>query len=80
LANCPLIVALGAAYVPVRGEALGFLVEDRIVGMPDWLTQERYDIYTRIAHSDAEAWRDPVRQKEMLRAMMQTLLASGASW
>ena len=75
MTNCPLIVALGAAYVPTKGEALGYLVEDRIVGMPDWLTQERYDIYARIAHSDAEAWRDPVRQKEMLRAMMQTLLA-----
>jgi len=75
MTNCPLIVALGAAYVPTKGEALGYLVEDRIVGMPDWLTQERYDVYARIAHSDAEAWRDPVRQKEMLRAMMQTLLA-----
>jgi uncharacterized protein (TIGR03435 family) len=75
MTNCPLNVAVGAAYVPTRGEALGYLVEDRIVGMPDWLTQERYDIYARIAHSDAEAWRDPARQKEMLRAMMQTLLA-----
>ena len=75
MTNCPLIVAVGTAYVPTRGEALGFLVEDRIVGMPDWLTQERYDIYARITHSDAEAWRDPVRRKEMLRAMLQTLLA-----
>src|SRR5665213_273854 len=50
MTNCPLIVALGAAYVPSKGEALGSLVEDRIVGMPDWLTRERYDIYARIAH------------------------------
>ncbi len=75
MTNCPLIVALGAAYVPTSGEALGYLVEDRIVGMPDWLTQERYNIDARIAHSDAEAWREPVRRKEMLHAMMQTLLA-----
>ena len=43
-------MALDAAYFPAEGEVLGFLVEDRIVGMPDWLTQERYDIYARIAH------------------------------
>jgi len=75
MTNCPLIVAVGAAYVPTTGEALGYLVQDRIVGMPNWLTQERYDIDARIADSDAEAWRDPVQRKEMLHAMMQTLLA-----
>src|SRR4051812_6841363 len=48
MTNCPLMVALGAAYVPTKGEALGYLVEDRIVGMPEWLTQERYDVYARI--------------------------------
>src|SRR3954471_23306392 len=46
--NCPLLVAVGAAYVPTTGEALGYLVEDRIAGMPDWLTQDRYDIDARI--------------------------------
>ena len=75
MTNCPLTVAVGAAYVPTTGEALGYLVEDRIVGLPKWLTEERYNIEARIADSDAEAWRDPVRRKEMLHAMMQTLLA-----
>lgn len=75
MTNCPLTVAVGAAYVPTTGEALGYLVEDRIAGVPNWLTQERYDIDARIADSDAEAWRRPVQRKEMLHAMMQTLLA-----
>jgi uncharacterized protein (TIGR03435 family) len=74
MTNCPLTVAVGAAYVPTTGEPLGYLVEDRIVGMPKWLSEERYNIDARIADSDAEAWRDPVQQKEMLHAMMQTLL------
>ncbi|MEO6802147.1 MAG: TIGR03435 family protein [Granulicella sp.] len=74
MTNCPLIVAVGAAYVPTTGEALGYLVEDRIVGMPNWLKQEQYNIDAKIASSDAVAWRDPVRRKEMLHAMMQTLL------
>ena len=50
------------------------------MGRPNWLTQERYNIDARVADSDAEAWRDPVQQKEMLHAMMQTLLADGASY
>lgn len=75
MTNCPLIVAVGAAYVPTTGDPLGYLVEDRIVGMPNWLRQERYNIDARIAESDAEAWQDPVQRKEMLHAMMQTLLA-----
>jgi len=77
ITNCPLIVALGTAYVPTTGEALGFVIGmgDRIVGMPDWMTSERYDIVARIGDADAEAWKDPARQKVMLRAMLQTLLA-----
>ena len=74
MTNCPMTMAVGAAYVPTTGELLGYLVEDRIVG-PSWLAQERYNIDARISESDAEAWRDPVRRKEMLHAMMQTLLA-----
>jgi uncharacterized protein (TIGR03435 family) len=75
MTNCPLTVAVGAAYVPTTGEALGYLVEDRIAGVPAWVTQERYNIDARIAQSDAAAWQDPARRKEMLHAMMQTLLA-----
>ncbi|WP_049781041.1 TIGR03435 family protein [Terriglobus saanensis] len=77
LTNCPLIVALGTAYVPMTGEALGFVIGmgDRIVGMPDWMKSEHYDIVARISDADAEAWKDPARQKVMLRAMLQTLLA-----
>jgi uncharacterized protein (TIGR03435 family) len=74
MTNCPLMMALVTAYVPTTGEALGFLVGDRIVGMPDWMRSERYDIDARISEADAEAWKNPVRQKEMLRAMLQTLL------
>jgi uncharacterized protein (TIGR03435 family) len=75
MTNCPLTVAIGAAYVPTTGEALGYLVENRIVGLPNWVTQERYNIDARIADSDAEAWLDPVQRKTMLHAMMQALLA-----
>jgi uncharacterized protein (TIGR03435 family) len=74
-ANCPLMVAVGAAYAPTTGEALGYLVENRIAGMPNWLTEERYAIDAGIADSDAEAWRDPVQRKQMLQTLLQTALA-----
>ncbi|MEO6816486.1 MAG: TIGR03435 family protein [Edaphobacter sp.] len=75
MTNCPLLVAVGVAYVPTTGNPLGYLVEDRIMGMPNSLAQDRYNIDARIGDSNAEAWRDPVQRKEMLHAMMQTLLA-----
>ncbi|HXC96860.1 MAG TPA: TIGR03435 family protein [Edaphobacter sp.] len=75
MTNCPLINAVGAAYVPTSGNPLDYLVQQRIVGMPKELSQERYNIEARIADSDAEAWRDPAQRRAMLHTMMQTLLA-----
>jgi uncharacterized protein (TIGR03435 family) len=75
LTNCPLMVALVTAYQPASGEPLGFAFNDRLVGMPDWTRQERFDIVARIGEQDAAAWQDPAKQKEMLHAMMRQLLA-----
>jgi len=75
MTNCPLLMAVGAAYVPTTGDPLAYLVQERILGMPPGLAPERYDIDARISDADAEAWRDPVRRTAMLHAMMQTLLA-----
>ncbi len=75
MTNCPLKMAVGTAYVPATGNVLGFIMEDRMAGIPDWMLQERYDIDARISDADVEAWKNPVRQKAMLRAMLQRLLA-----
>ena len=75
MTNCPLLMAVGAAYVPTSGDPLGYLVQERILGMPPALAQERYNVDARIAESDREAWRNPVQRTQMLHAMMQTLLA-----
>ena len=70
-------MVLGTAYVPSEGDPLGFVMGmgDRVEGMPDWMTAERYDITARISDEDREAWSDPARQRLMLRMMLQTLLA-----
>ena len=77
MTNCPLLMALGTAYVPTSGEALGFVIGmgDRVVGIPDWMISEKYDIVARISSADADAWKDSVQRRTMLRAMLQALLA-----
>ncbi len=73
--NCPLIAALMMAYVPADGSALGFATDGRVVGAPDWMKSERYDIDARVDPADMAAWQNPATQKEMLHSMMQSLLA-----
>jgi len=77
MTNCPLIMALIAAYVPANGNELEFfaLMNSRIMGAPDWLMSDRYDIDARIGESDRAAWQQPATRKAMLRTMLQTLLA-----
>jgi len=75
MTNCPLLMAVGAAYVPTVGNPLDYMVQQRIVGMPKELSEQRYDIEARISDSDAAAWRDPAQRNAMLHSMMQSLLA-----
>jgi len=75
MTNCPLLMAVGAAYVPTTGNPLDYMVQQRIVGMPKELSEERYNLDARISDSDAAAWRDPAQRNAMLHAMMKTLLA-----
>jgi uncharacterized protein (TIGR03435 family) len=73
--NCPLIAALVMAYVPADGNTLGFATYGRVVGDPDWMKADRYDIDARVDQADMAAWQNPATQKEMLHQMMQSLLA-----
>jgi uncharacterized protein (TIGR03435 family) len=75
MTNCPLIAALFMAYVPAKGGALGFSTDGRVLGAPDWMRSERYDIIARVDEADMAAWQNPGTQKEMLHAMMQSLFA-----
>jgi uncharacterized protein (TIGR03435 family) len=74
MTNCPLAIALLVAYSPASGVDFGLAMNDRIVGMPDWVMRDRYDIDARISEGDVERWKDPTLQKEMLRGMLQSLL------
>ena len=74
MANCPLIVALFMAYVPADGAFMGFSTDGRVVGAPDWMKSELYDIDARVDEGDMAAWQEPAKQKEMMDAMLQSLL------
>ena len=75
MTNCPLIAALFIASVPADGSAFGFSTDGRTVGAPDWMKSEKYDIVAKVDQADLAAWQDPASQREMLHAMMQSLLA-----
>lgn len=69
-----LFAALLTAYVPTTPDAMMYTTAT-LVGIPDWMRTELYDIDAKVAASDLAAWQDPVKQPPMLRAMMQALLA-----
>jgi uncharacterized protein (TIGR03435 family) len=75
MTNCPLFAALIMAYVPADGSALGFSTDGRVVGAPDWMKSEKYDIDARVDEADMATWQNPATQKEMLHQMLQSLLA-----
>jgi len=62
MTNCPLIAALFMAYVPADGSALGFSIDGRVVGAPDWMKSDRYDIDARIDQADIAAWQNAAMQ------------------
>jgi uncharacterized protein (TIGR03435 family) len=73
LANMPLFIPLLTAYVPSTGGA-AFFTQDRIVGMPSWVMQERYDITAKVGEEDMAEWQKPASQLAMLQAMLRAML------
>jgi uncharacterized protein (TIGR03435 family) len=71
--NVPLFIALLSAYEPTAGNGALF-TPDRIIGLPDWAQQDRYNIEAKVAQEDMAEWQKPSQQKAMLQAMLQALL------
>jgi uncharacterized protein (TIGR03435 family) len=47
---------------------------DQIVGLPDWVMHDRYDIDAKVGAEDLPEWQKPATQPAMLQAMLQSLL------
>jgi uncharacterized protein (TIGR03435 family) len=71
MVNMPLGRAILEAYVPQAGSAMYW----DLAGSPAWLNPNRYDIDARIAEADRVEWQKSGAQTQMLRAMLQTMLA-----
>lgn len=71
MVNMTLARVILTAYVPRTGAALYW----ELLGDPGWLSEDRYDIEAKVADADRSEWQKPVAQKEMLRQMLQSLLA-----
>jgi uncharacterized protein (TIGR03435 family) len=53
----------------------GLLRGDQIVGDPDWLSGELYDVVAKIDRADLADWQKPQMRQPMLRAMLRNMLA-----
>jgi bla regulator protein BlaR1 len=62
------------AFVPTTSDAMMYTMST-IVGFPDWVRTEIYDIDAKVPESDLAAWQNPATRSAMLRTMMQAMLA-----
>jgi uncharacterized protein (TIGR03435 family) len=67
-------VSVNNAYFPAEMKD----TRERLLGLPPWTTQEKYDLEAKVAPADVAEWQrqSHTRQpKVMLQAMLQTMLA-----
>jgi uncharacterized protein (TIGR03435 family) len=74
MAHSQLMAALLTAYVPTTSDAMMYTVST-LVGIPDWMQTDLYNIDAKVPESDLAAWQNPATRSTMLRTMMQTMLA-----
>ncbi len=74
MAHTTLMAALLTAYVPTTSDAMMYSLST-LVGIPDWMQTEMYNIDAKVPESDLAAWQNPATQPAVLRTMMQAMLA-----
>lgn len=70
----PLIFLLLSAYVPQSPDFVRYDPEE-VLGAPKWAPGKSYEIDARVSDADRADWQDPKKQPEMLREMLQAMLA-----
>ena len=73
MGNLPLALPILTAYVQTNSDAA--FSPDNVVGIQDLMNMGRYDIEMRVSDADRAAWNDPKQRPEMLREMLQAMLA-----
>ncbi|WP_047492535.1 M56 family metallopeptidase [Terriglobus sp. TAA 43] len=74
--NMFLALPILSAYVPQTGGASAYS-DKEVIGLPGWAYSDdaRYNISAKVDEADLADWHDPVKQPEMLQAMLQSMLA-----
>ncbi|WP_047492289.1 M56 family metallopeptidase [Terriglobus sp. TAA 43] len=74
--NMFLALPILSAYVPQTGGASAYS-DRQVIGLPSWAysDDDRYNISAKVDEADLADWHDPLKQPEMLRAMLQSMLA-----
>ncbi|MGA8938616.1 MAG: TIGR03435 family protein [Acidobacteriaceae bacterium] len=70
--NQNLWTVIMTAYFP---QGFQYWSNDRLLGAPPWVRNESFDIYAKVSPNDLVEWQKQGPQKELLRAMLQTMLA-----
>ena len=71
--NMFLMFPILTAYVPLAG---GAALNRGSEGFPDWVINDAYDIDAKVSEGDLANWQNPALQPEMLRSMLQSMLAN----
>ncbi|MGA7157382.1 MAG: TIGR03435 family protein [Acidobacteriaceae bacterium] len=71
--NLFFIFPILTAYTPTNGAAM--YSDDQLIGFPDWVMNDSYDIDAKVSAADEADWQNPALQSAMLRSMLQNLLA-----
>ncbi len=72
--NMQLFLPILTAYIPQTQGTASF-TPDQLIGLPDWVMRDRFDIEAKVSGEDLEEWQKPASQSAMLQAMLQSLLA-----
>jgi uncharacterized protein (TIGR03435 family) len=70
----PVLVTILQAELPNGAGDSAYFTNDRILGAPDWVRSDRYDIEAKVPEADLAAWHNPNAQPAMLHAMLRAML------
>jgi uncharacterized protein (TIGR03435 family) len=70
----PVLVSILQAELPTGAGESAYFTNDRILGAPDWVRSERYDIEAKVPEADLAEWHKTNAQPAMLHAMLRAML------
>src|SRR5262249_20606093 len=73
--NLPMVVPIVLANPQSSNSNLLFKSQDQQINFPEWVSTEAFDVDAKVSPGDLADWRDARKQPEMLRAMLQAMLA-----